>query len=122
MSYTPPVGAASTTSKGVVKLAGDLGGTADLPTVPSLSSKLNASLKGAANGVASLSAGGTGVLAEAIPGTVFEVVWDGSNWSYAGVTVTARPTARTDLVMQCVNPIDTTVPAWAIEGDRLLRF
>ncbi|WMW78347.1 hypothetical protein RF683_02575 [Flavobacterium sp. 20NA77.7] len=30
---------ASTTSKGVVKLAGDLGGTADLPTVPGLTTK-----------------------------------------------------------------------------------
>jgi hypothetical protein len=119
MSYTPPVGAATTVTKGVVKLAGDLGGTADLPTVPN---KLSTSLKGAANGVASLNASGTGVLGEAIPGTVFEVLWDGSDWTYAGVVVTARPTARTDLVMQCVNPIDTTVPAWAIAGDRLLRF
>lgn len=32
---------ATTTSKGVVKLAGDLGGTADLPTVPGLASKQN---------------------------------------------------------------------------------
>jgi len=119
MSFNPPVGAATSTTRGLVKLTGDLGGTADSPTVPT---KLSSSLKGAANGVASLSASGTGVLAEAIPGTVFEVVWDGSNWSYAGATVTARPTARTDLVMQCVNPIDTTVPAWAIAGDRLLRF
>jgi hypothetical protein len=30
---------ATTTSKGIVKLAGDLGGTADLPTVPGLSGK-----------------------------------------------------------------------------------
>lgn len=33
MSYTPPVGAATTTSRGVVKLAGDLAGSADLPLV-----------------------------------------------------------------------------------------
>ncbi len=32
---------ATTTSKGVVKLAGDLGGTADLPTVPGLATKAN---------------------------------------------------------------------------------
>lgn len=119
MSFTPPVGAATSTTRGLVKLTGDLGGSADAPTVPS---KLSTSLKGAANGVASLNADGTGLLAEAIPGTVFEVVWDGSDWSYAGAVITARPTARTDLVMQCVNPIDTTVPAWAIAGDRLLRF
>lgn len=122
MSFTPPIGAATTSSRGVVKLAGDLAGSADLPTVPSLSSKLNTSQKGAANGVASLSASGKGILAEAIPGTVFEVIYDGTDWSYAGAVVTARPTNRTDLVMQCVNPIDTSVPAWAIAGDRLLRF
>lgn len=33
MSYTPPVGAATTSSRGIIKLAGDLSGTADLPTV-----------------------------------------------------------------------------------------
>lgn len=52
------VGDASTTTKGLVKLAGDLAGTADLPTVPGLSSKINTSARGAANGVASLD--GTG--------------------------------------------------------------
>lgn len=122
MSYTPPIGGATTTSRGTLKLAGDLGGSADAPTVPSLSSKLNTSQRGAASGVASLDANGTGVLAEAVPGTVFEVIYDGTNWSYAGSVVTSRPTNRTDLVMQCVNPIDTSVPSWAIAGDRLLRF
>jgi hypothetical protein len=122
MSYRPPVGAATSTTRGLIKLTGDFSGTADSPTVPALSSKLNSSLKGAANGVASLSASGVGVLAEATPGTVFDVVYDGANWSYAGATVVARPTNRTDLVMQCVNPIDASVPAWAIAGDRLLRF
>lgn len=34
MSYTPPPTGATTTTRGLVKLAGDLGGTADLPTVP----------------------------------------------------------------------------------------
>lgn len=33
MSFTPPVGSATTSTKGIVKLAGDLSGTADLPTV-----------------------------------------------------------------------------------------
>lgn len=122
MSYRPPVGAATSTTRGIIKLTGDFSGTADSPTVPALSSKMNSSLKGAANGVASLSAAGVAVLAEAAPGTVFDVEYDGVNWSYAGATVVARPTNRTDLVMQCVNPIDTTVPVWAIAGDRLLRF
>lgn len=58
MSYTPPVGAASTSARGIVKLAGDLSGTADLPSVPGLAAKLDASQKGAVNGVASLDSGG----------------------------------------------------------------
>lgn len=122
MSYTPPPSGATTTTRGLVRLAGDLGGTADSPTVPGLSSKLNTSQKGAANGVASLGSSGFTLLAEAAPGTVFEVLYDGTNWTYAGTIVTARPTNRTDLVMQCVNSIDTSVPAWAIAGDRLLRL
>ena len=122
MSFTPPIGGATTTSKGIVKLAGDLAGSADSPTVPSLSTKLNTSQRGAASGVASLDTNGVAVLAEAIPGTVFEVVYNGTDWLYAGTVVTSRPTNRTDLVMQCVNAIDTTVPSWAIAGDRLLRL
>jgi hypothetical protein len=122
MSFTPPVSGATASTRGLVKLTGDFGGTADSPTVPALSSKMNTSQRGAASGVASLNANGVALLAEAAPGTVFEVVYDGANWSYAGTTVTARPTNRTDIIMQCVNAIDTTVPAWAIAGDRLLRF
>lgn len=122
MSFTPPVSGATASTRGLVKLAGDFGGTADSPTVPALSSKMNTSQRGAASGVASLGANGFTLLSEAAPGTVFEVVYDGTNWSYAGTTVVARPTNRTDLVMQCVNAIDATVPAWAIAGDRLLRF
>jgi len=122
MSFKPPVAGATSTTRGLVKLTGDFSGTADSPTVPSLSTKLATAQRGAANGVASLNASGFGLLAEMVPGTVFEVIYDGANWSYAGANVTSRPTSRTDLVMQCVNPIDTTVPAWAIAGDRLLRF
>lgn len=33
MSYTPPVGVATAATRGIIKLAGDLSGTADLPTV-----------------------------------------------------------------------------------------
>jgi hypothetical protein len=52
------IGDASTSTKGLVKLAGDLAGTADLPTVPGLDSKIDTTEKGAADGVASLD--GTG--------------------------------------------------------------
>lgn len=54
------------------------------------------------------------------PGASFTVVYDGTNWKYNGATVTSRPTARTDLVMECINPVDTSQPAWAIDGDLLL--
>lgn len=55
---TVVVSDATTGAKGIVQLAGDLGGTADAPTVPGLAAKLDASQKGAANGVASLDSGG----------------------------------------------------------------
>ena len=45
---------ATTLVKGKIKLAGDLSGTADLPTVPGLANKINSSEKGAASGVATL--------------------------------------------------------------------
>ncbi|MHA8083663.1 beta strand repeat-containing protein [Aquirufa sp. A-Brett2-15D] len=49
---------ANATSKGKIQLAGDLAGTAEAPTVPGLTLKLNANQKGVANGVASLNAQG----------------------------------------------------------------
>lgn len=58
-SQLPPSGSvpdATTTSKGVVQLAGDLGGTATSPTVPGLANKVNTSAVGVASGVASLDA------------------------------------------------------------------
>jgi hypothetical protein len=36
MSFTPPVGAATSSTRGLIKLTGDLGGTADSPTVPNM--------------------------------------------------------------------------------------
>jgi hypothetical protein len=52
------IGDASTTTKGLVKLAGDLAGTADAPTVPGLNSRIPLSQKGANNGVATLDSTG----------------------------------------------------------------
>lgn len=43
MSYTPPIGDASLTKKGMVQLSGDLSGSADSPTVPGLAAKADAS-------------------------------------------------------------------------------
>lgn len=48
------IGDATASVKGVLQLAGDLGGTAAAPTVPGLATKIPLSQKGAANGVASL--------------------------------------------------------------------
>jgi len=61
-------------------------------------------------------------LANNAPGTSFDVVYDGTDWKYAGDTVTSRPTDRDDLVMLCVNPVDSSVPAFAIAGDRLVKI
>ncbi|PLS81782.1 hypothetical protein CYG49_01410, partial [Candidatus Saccharibacteria bacterium] len=68
-SQLPPttsISDATTTSKGILQLAGDLSGTADAPTVPGLAGKVNATEKGAANGVATLGADGK-VPAEQLP-------------------------------------------------------
>lgn len=48
------VGDATSSVKGVLQLAGDLGGTAAVPTVPGLANKISTSARGAVNGVASL--------------------------------------------------------------------
>jgi hypothetical protein len=59
---------ATTTSKGTVQLAGDLGGTAGVPTVPGLAGLTPLSHKGAAGGVATLDATTTVPTAQ-LPGT-----------------------------------------------------
>jgi hypothetical protein len=58
MSYRPPIGAATSLTQGLIKLTGDLAGTADSPTVPGLAAKLDASQKGVVNGIASLDSSG----------------------------------------------------------------
>ncbi|MEO6513849.1 MAG: hypothetical protein ABIR37_04135 [Candidatus Saccharimonadales bacterium] len=49
---------ATTSSKGIVQLAGDLAGTAAAPTVPGLATKVNTAAVGANNGIASLDTNG----------------------------------------------------------------
>lgn len=49
---------ATTTAKGIVQLAGDLGGTAAAPTVPGLAGKVSTTAVGAVSGVASLNGAG----------------------------------------------------------------
>lgn len=93
MSFTPPIGDATTSTKGVVRLSGDLGGTAVSPTVPGLSGKANVAHTHAANDIVS----GT-VNYDLLP-------------AYVTVTVTksagtwpARPTNRSDIIVQWKGP------------------
>lgn len=65
---------------------------------------------------------GTVTLAQLPPGMIFQVVYDGTSWhlgNETGPVITARPTDRTDLIMECINTTGSTLPAWAIDGDRL---
>ena len=64
---------ATTTKRGLVKLAGDLGGTADAPTVVNISPSVTISLAGGGTG-ANLSATGPGLLAQASGGAAVTVL------------------------------------------------
>ncbi len=59
-----------------------------------------------------------GTLAGAMPGTSFRCPWNGTAWTYEGVALTARPSARTDIFFGYIGaPSATADPAWAISGD-----
>lgn len=82
---------ATTTSKGLIQLSGDLGGTAASPTVPGLATKIPSSQKAAANGVATLDASSRVPSAQLGAGTASSgksLMIDGSgtvNWAPAGI-------------------------------------
>ena len=61
--------AATTTQQGVVRLAGDFGGTADNPTVPGLADRIPLTQRGAASGVATLGADSKVPIAQLPAGT-----------------------------------------------------
>jgi hypothetical protein len=63
--------------------------------------------------------GGVQGLDTVAPGTSFNITFDGTNWKYAGATITTRPSSRTDITMVCRNPVNNTVPSFAIDGDIL---
>ncbi len=84
-----------------------------------LASDVQASLASADNPSASALTGEQN-LSSVAPGTTFVVSYDGTNWSYNGQVVTARPSSRTDISMLCLNPVNASTPAWAIAGDWLL--
>lgn len=103
---------ATSTVKGVVQLAGDLGGTAAAPTVPGLAGKQSTSEKGQANGYAGLGAGGTvpvGQLGTGAPdGTKFlrddgTFVTPSGGSSYTHPLVPTTPTTLLSLVNSWAN-------------------
>lgn len=129
MAYTPPPADATASAKGMIRLTGDLGGNAASPTVPGLSSKIDTSQKGSANGVASLDSNSlvpttqlpTIPLSAMPPGTRFVCPWNAgtSKWRYNGVDLNARPSNRTDIFFVMTGaPAATADPTWAIAGDK----
>ena len=79
---------ATTAAKGKIRLAGDLAGTADLPTVPGLDAKEAAANKGVAGGYASLDAN-VKVPAAQLPANVFRIVYDSGSSAYGSRPATA---------------------------------
>lgn len=136
-TLTAALSGATDTAKGTVELATTAEATTGTDTtravtpaglktvadtkVPTTRTVAGQALSGNISASALATALGPLTLANSAPGTTFDVNYDGDNWSYNGATVIARPSARTDLVMQCINPVDDTVPAWAIAGDRLFQ-
>jgi hypothetical protein len=70
---------ADASTKGKIQLAGDLSGTAEAPTVPGLSLKLDANQKGVANGVATLNSSGIIPSSQLPPVTVSSTTVVGSD-------------------------------------------
>lgn len=59
-----------------------------------------------------------GSLASVAAGSVFRIPWNGSAWTYSGVALTARPSARTDIFFDLWGaPAATASPDWALDGD-----
>lgn len=124
LAWTTPAAApttpdATTTSKGIVQLAGDLAGTAAAPTVPGLAGKVNTSSLGQANGVATLD--GTGkVPASQLPapsgGTQVNSDWTATS----GVAqILNKPTLATVATSGSYTDLTNkpTIPAAQVQSD-----
>jgi len=83
MSYTPPTGPATSSTRGILKLTNDLGGTADLPTVP-----VAARVSGGGLETVSTNAAATGaVTLNLANGNVFNVTMIGNTtFTFSGAT------------------------------------
>jgi hypothetical protein len=104
---------ATTSSKGVIQLAGDLAGTASAPTVPGLASAEQTANKGVANGYAGLD-GATHVptaqLGSGAASSANYLRGDGS-WTAAPVTSVASKTGAVTLVEGDVANLTTDLAA-----------
>lgn len=83
MSFTPPVGAATASTRGIIKLTGDLGGAADSPTVP-----IAARVAGGGLETVSTNAAATGAVTLNLSnGNVFNVTMTGNvTFTFSGAT------------------------------------
>lgn len=81
---------ATTTTKGIVQLAGDLAGTAAAPTVPGLTGKISTSEKGQPNGVAGLDGSGKIVPGQLAAANITKLV----PYSYTGTVAVTTGTFR----------------------------
>lgn len=88
--YTPP--AATTSVRGLVTLGGDLGGTADAPTVPGLANKMGSTDQM--------------TLAQMAPGAALVIDYYKNVYGAANAWPATRPTTRTDLDVTWRGPTD----------------
>lgn len=131
------VGDATATEKGVIQLAGDLGGTAALPTVPGLADKYTLPTGGipesdlSADVQAALSSGGSGnatqlqgaPIATDVPNASEVLTFDGTNWSPQAASVpTTISFPALDYTTLSVPPQDviTASVPWAAAANAVL--
>jgi hypothetical protein len=110
-ALTALLSAATATTKGIVELATTAEATAGTDTTRAVTPA----------GLAAAVAAKTVSLASIPAGMSFRIVYDGTNWKYNGATISARPTTRTDVYMVCYNPVDATVPSFALAGVDVLE-
>lgn len=96
---------ATTTTKGIVQLAGDLAGTAAAPTVPGLANKINTSEKGQPNGVAGLDGSGKIVPGQLATANIMKIL----PYSYLGSLAVSTGTFRL---------YNDTGATWTVNGIR----
>lgn len=89
---------ATTSSKGIVQLTGDLAGTASAPTVPGLAGKEDAANKGAASGYAPLDGSSKVPIANIPTGSTSSTVAIGNDSRITGAIQSSVATTKGDLL------------------------